>query len=66
MSIDLRLCAERVTGIEPAWPAWKAMALGALLCWSDGYRPRAVPSACLNAPGAVGRGGVPLGQAAGA
>jgi hypothetical protein len=22
--IDLRVCVERVTGIEPAWPAWKA------------------------------------------
>src|SRR3954447_21992191 len=25
--LDLRLCVERVTGIEPAWPAWKAGAL---------------------------------------
>ncbi len=25
--VDLRLCVERVTGIEPAWPAWKAGAL---------------------------------------
>ena len=24
---DLALCGERVTGIEPAWPAWKAGAL---------------------------------------
>jgi hypothetical protein len=23
--VDLRFCVERVTGIEPAWPAWKAM-----------------------------------------
>lgn len=23
--IDLRLCVEPVTGIDPAWPAWKAM-----------------------------------------
>ncbi len=33
---------ERVTGIEPAWPARKAMALEALLCWSDGYGLRLV------------------------
>src|SRR5829696_6700605 len=26
-SSDLRLYVERVTGIEPAWPAWKAGAL---------------------------------------
>jgi hypothetical protein len=26
-SIDLRKRVERVTGIEPAWPAWKAGAL---------------------------------------
>src|SRR4051812_15199341 len=26
-SSELRLCVERVTGIEPAWPAWKAGAL---------------------------------------
>src|SRR4051794_29239621 len=25
--VDLRFCVERVTGIEPAWPAWKAGAL---------------------------------------
>src|SRR3712207_976325 len=25
--LDLRICLERVTGIEPAWPAWKAGAL---------------------------------------
>ena len=44
---------ERVTGIEPAWPAWKALALDALLCWSAGYRPRVVPSACLKVQRAV-------------
>ena len=25
--VELRFCVERVTGIEPAWPAWKAGAL---------------------------------------
>lgn len=39
---------ERVTGIEPAWPAWKAGVPSVRLCWSGASAPFAVPSACLH------------------
>jgi hypothetical protein len=37
-----------VTGIEPAWPAWKARDSRHLLGWSAPSRAHAVPSACLS------------------
>lgn len=40
---------ERVTGIEPAWPAWKAGDSELCLRWSGPDQADAVPSACLNA-----------------
>jgi hypothetical protein len=43
----LRFCVERVTGIEPAWPAWKAREPEPHLgrsAWSQAY---VVPFVCL-------------------
>ena len=45
--MDLRLCVERVTGIEPAWPAWKARFPSVSFGWSQPFLPLTVPSACL-------------------
>src|ERR687889_24611 len=57
--VDLRLCVERVTGIEPAWPAWKvcrapkvAAALALILGIAvsrDAGRPRPAPEALTRA-----------------
>jgi hypothetical protein len=48
--VDLRKRLERVTGIEPAWPAWKAMAPHVSLRWSEAILPYAVPLVCLSSP----------------
>src|SRR4051812_2573884 len=46
---ELRLCVERVTGIEPAWPAWKA---GALPLSYTRVHPR-VPGQGTGSPGCL-------------
>src|SRR5919199_5882768 len=68
---DLRLCVERVTGIEPAWPAWKvsrapeaAAALASILGIAvsmEAGRLRPAPEALTRAPctGRATRGWVP-------
>src|SRR4051794_11158409 len=47
--VDLRLCVERVTGIEPAWPAWKAWDSKRHLGCSGPGQADVVPSVCLSA-----------------
>jgi hypothetical protein len=47
MLVELRSYVERVTGIEPAWPAWKAGVPKVPIRWSQGSWPYAVPSVCL-------------------
>jgi hypothetical protein len=57
---DLRFRMERVTGIEPAWPAWKAGTPQAYSACSESCCPRVVPSTCLSgSPAAASTGGQP-------
>jgi hypothetical protein len=49
-----------VTGVEPAWPAWKAIAPQASSTCSESCCPRVVPSTCLSgSPAAASTGGQP-------
>jgi len=38
---------ERVTGIEPAWPAWKAGDSAWCPCWPGAQPTALVPFSCL-------------------
>ena len=46
--LDLQKTLERVTEIEPTWPAWKAWDYKRHVGWSTPSRAGAVPSACLS------------------
>ncbi len=54
-SSDLRKRVERMTGIEPAWPARKARDSKRHIGWSQPDQADAVPSVCLSATSAAGR-----------
>jgi hypothetical protein len=51
---------ERVTGIEPAWPAWKGGFFELRFPWSVPNQVEAVPSDCLSAAHGDGESGISL------
>ncbi len=58
-SSDLRIYVERVTGIEPAWPAWKGGFFKRCLRCSAASPTEVVSFDCLSAvPMAAGKSGV--------